>query len=89
MLLLRCCYYDAATTTLLLCLLCLSYPRIRASSTLDYLLQAFIAAIAVYAIAMYAITVYAITVDIEENVDAKEKEQVKRRGRKDKKATLL
>ena len=69
MLLLRCCYYDAATMALVLCLVCLSSPGIRASSTLDYLLQTVIATIAVY-----AITKSAIAVDIEENIYTKEKE---------------
>ena len=87
-LLLRCCYYDAATTTLLLrrCYYACSAAAILGSEqVLPWnLLQAVIAAIAVYATAVSAIAVF-----IKENVYAKEKEQEKRRGRKDKKATLL
>ena len=94
-LLLRCCYYDAATTTLLLrrCYYACSAAAILGSEqVLPWnLLQAVIAAIAVYAIAVYAIAVYTIAMDIEENMYAKEKEQERRRGRKRRKshATII
>ena len=103
LLLLRCCYYDATTTMLLLRRRYYDTATIPDLHQLSWDPRKFYPVVPaaschchhrcvhhrLYAVAVYAIAMYTITTDIEENMYAKEKEQEKRRGRKDKKATLL